>query len=183
MFKLLKYWSLKIDGISTRIGSLSSWFVLCMILIGAWNVVGRYVGRIIGTNLSSNTLLELQWQLFAAVVFLGAACTLKQNEHVRVDVFYKDLNPRQKGLANLLGTLVFLVPFSITVIYVSWRSVWNACAIWEVSPNPGGLPLCPPKALMILGFLLLLAQGCSEAIKSWEIIRAGLPTSEDKHHG
>lgn len=183
MFKLLKYWSQKIDGISTLIGSLSSWFVLCMILIGAWNVVGRYVGRAVGANLSSNTLLELQWQLFAAVVFLGAACTLKQNEHVRVDVFYKDLNPRQQSLASLLGTLFFLFPFCLTVIYVSWRSIWNACAIWEISPNPGGLPLCPPKALFIVGFILLFVQGISEAIKNWEIYRTECPTLEDKHHG
>lgn len=181
MFKIIKYLSTLIDNLNASIGGLSSWLVLLMIVIGTWNVVGRYVGRLVGANLSSNTLLELQWQLFAAVFLLGAAYTLKQNEHVRVDVFYKDLDVKKKAIANLLGTFLFLFPFSITVITVSWKAVWNTCAIWEISPNPGGLPLCPAKSLIIMGFSLLVAQGLSEAIKSWETLRSPSLNQENDH--
>ncbi|MGB7414896.1 MAG: TRAP transporter small permease subunit [Thermosynechococcaceae cyanobacterium] len=180
MFKILKSLSTLIDKVNSSIGGLCSWLVLLMIVIGAWNVVGRYLGRFVGANLSSNTLLELQWQLFAAVFLLGAAYTLKQNEHVRVDVFYKDLDVKKKAIANLIGTVLFLFPFSITVITVSSKAVWNSCAIWEISPNPGGLPLCPAKSLIIIGFLLLVLQGISEAAKNWAILRA--PSLQENHH-
>ena len=80
-----------IDLITEWYGKLVYWLVLLMIGIGVWNVLGRYIGRIVGENLSSNSLIELQWYLFDLIFFLGAAYTLKRDSHVRVDIFYKNL--------------------------------------------------------------------------------------------
>lgn len=158
-----------IDLINEGIGRLTAWLVLLMVAIGAWNVAGRYLGRATNTQLTSNTLLEAQWYLFDLVFLLGAAYTLKHNEHVRVDLFYKGWSRRRKAIANLLGTLLFLLPFCAVMIYFSWGFVLNSWNIWEISPDPGGLPRAPIKAVIIASFVLLGLQGIAEAIKNLAI--------------
>ena len=165
-----------IDRFTNAIGKLAYWLVIIMIGVGVWNVLGRYVGNAVGQNLSSNALIETQWYLFDLVFLLGAAYTLQQNEHVRVDVFYARWNRRKQAIADLIGTLFFLLPFSILVIYFSWESVVQSWAIRENSPDPGGLIRYPIKAMVIVSFLLLIAQGISEAIKNWAIIQGAVPT-------
>ena len=159
-----------IDRVIAWIGQSAAWLALVMLAIGGWNVVGRYVGKILGQNLSSNSLLEAQWYLFDLIFLLGAAYTLKKNDHVRVDIIYKSLGDRQRALVNLLGTLLFLLPFCGLVIFYSWGSVVNSWQIWENSPDPGGLPRYPIKSIIIVSFVLLIIQGISEAIKNWVIV-------------
>ena len=166
-----------IDKINERIGRLTYWFVLLMIMIGVWNVIGRYLGRWLQMKLTSNAFLELQSYLFALVFLLGAAYALKYNEHVRVDVFYKDWNRKQKALVNMVGTLLFLFPFSLVIIYYSWNPVLNSWLRGEISPNADGLPIYPIKSFLIIGFILLILQGISEAIKNWAIFTDRLPES------
>ncbi len=183
MQKLLQI-SRIIDAINEWIGRLIYWLVLFMVLVGVWNVVGRYLGRWLGQNLTSNALIEIQWYLFDLVFLLGAAYALKHNEHVRVDLFYKGWNRKRKALANLIGTLLFLIPFSMMVIYYSWGTILNSWKIWEISPDPGGLPRYPIKSMIIVGFVLLIFQGISEAIKNWAIFTDKLtPQEEDRDAG
>jgi TRAP-type mannitol/chloroaromatic compound transport system permease small subunit len=159
-----------IDRLTTGIGQLTAWLALAMLAIGGWNVVGRYGGKLVGQNLSSNSLLEAQWYLFDLIFLLGAAYTLQKNDHVRVDIFYKSLGDRQRAWVNLLGTLFFLLPFCGLVIFYSWGSVLNSWQIWEMSPDPGGLPRYPIKTMILVSLGLLILQGISEAIKNWAII-------------
>ncbi len=183
MHKLLQI-SRIIDTINEWIGRLTYWLVLFMVLVGVWNVVGRYLGRWLGQNLTSNALIEIQWYLFDLVFLLGAAYALKHNEHVRVDLFYKGWNRKRKALANLIGTLLFLIPFSVMVIYYSWGTILNSWKIGEISPDPGGLPRYPIKSMIIVGFVLLIFQGISEAIKNWAIFTDKLtPQEEDRDAG
>jgi len=165
----------KIDRFTSAIGKLAYWLVLVMIGVGVWNVLGRYIGNAIGQNLSSNALIETQWYLFDLVFLLGAAYTLQHNEHVRVDVFYARWTRKKKAVADLAGTLFFLIPFSILVIYFSWESVVQSWITRETSPDPGGLSRYPIKAMVIVSFLLLIVQGISEAIKNWAIIQGDSP--------
>ena len=168
MNKLLKI-ARAIDLINEWIGRVTYWLVLLMVAVGAWNVLGRYIGRIIGTNLTSNALIEIQWYLFDVVFLFGAAYALKYNEHVRVDIFYKGWSRRRQALVNFLGNVLFLIPFSCLIIYYSWGTVINSWNILEKSPDPGGLPRYPIKSAIILAFILLILQGISEAIKNWQI--------------
>ncbi len=158
-----------IDLLNEWIGRLTYWLVLLMVAVGVWNVVGRYLGRIVRINLTSNALIEIQWYLFDAVFLFGAAYALKYNEHVRVDIFYKGWSRRRQALANFLGNILFLIPFSSLIIYYSWGTVINSWKIREISPDPGGLPRYPIKSAIILAFVLLILQGISEAIKNWNI--------------
>jgi len=165
----------KIDRLTNLIGQLASWLVLVMIGVGVWNVLSRYIGHAIGKNLSANGLIETQWYLFDIVFLLGAAYALQHQEHVRVDVFYAQWNRRRKALADLLGTLFFLLPFSALVIYFSWGSVVRSWSVWETSPDPGGLARYPIKTMIIVSFTLLILQGISDVIKNWAIYTGVLP--------
>lgn len=158
-----------IDSINEGIGRLCYWLVLLMVAVGVWNVLGRYLGRIVGTNLTSNALIEIQWYLFDVIFLFGAAYALKYDEHVRVDIFYKGWSRRRKALANFWGNVLFLIPFSGLIIYYSWGTVVNSWKIRELSPDPGGLPRYPIKLVIVLALILLIFQGISEAIKNWQI--------------
>ena len=161
-----------IDRLSRGVGHLASWLTLSMILLGAFNATARYLGKWTGLHLSANAWTEGQWYLFAMVFLLGAAATLEQDRHVRVDVLYGRLGPRGQALVDLLGTLLFLLPFCIFALVVSWPAVSSSWAIREGSPDPGGLPRYPIKALILVAFALLGLQGISQAIRALARLRS-----------
>jgi len=172
-----------IDTFNNWIGRLTLWIVPLMVLVGAWNVIGRYLGRSLGVTLSSNAWLEAQWYLFDLVFLLGAAYALLHNEHVRVDVLYTRWSSRRQALVNLIGTLLFLIPFCLMVILFSWEAIASSWAILEASPDPEGLPRYPIKSMLVVSFVLLILQGISEAIKHGAILTGHLdPTPLEETH-
>lgn len=166
-----------IDALNEKIGRFTSWLVLLMVVLGVWNVVGRYGGYMLRQNLSSNALLESQWYIFDLVFLLGAAYTLRHNEHVRVDVLSSMWTRKQRAIADLFGSLFLLIPFCVMVIWFSWQAVVDSWRIGEMSPDPGGLARYPIKAMIIVGFVLLIFQGISEAIKNLAILTGHLSPS------
>jgi TRAP-type mannitol/chloroaromatic compound transport system permease small subunit len=149
-----------IDALNERIGRVASGLVLAACVISAGNALMRY-----GFSLSSNAWLEVQWYLFAGMVMLGAANTLRINGHVRVDVFYSRYGERTRLWLDLLGGVLFLLPMAIIIGWLSWPLFINSYQVGEVSGNAGGLLRWPVKILIPLGFLLLTLQGFSEIIK------------------
>lgn len=162
-----------VDRITGAMGRVISWMVMLMVVVSAFNAIARYVGKWIGINLSSNLYLELQWYLFSLIFLLGAAYALKENAHVRVDVIYGRLRARSRALINVIGSVLMLIPFCLFVLWVSWPSIRNSWVIREGSPDPSGLPRYPIKAMIIVAFVLLLAQGVAELIKAVRVLRAG----------
>ncbi|HZL85469.1 MAG TPA: TRAP transporter small permease subunit [Candidatus Krumholzibacteria bacterium] len=160
-----------IDRFSERLGRLSAWLLLAMVLIGAFNAVMRHLGRTLGVTLSSNAYIELQWYLFSLVFLLGAPHALAHNAHVRVDVFYSRLAPRWHAWINLGGALLFLLPLTASVLWLSWPSVHNSWSVREVSADPGGLPRYPIKAMLLVGFASLALQGLAEIVKCVAVLR------------
>jgi TRAP-type mannitol/chloroaromatic compound transport system permease small subunit len=154
-----------IDRLNERIGRFTSWLVFAVILLGAWNAVTRYISKFTELNISSNAHLELQWYLFSAIFLLGGAYTLKRDEHVRVDVLHAKMRPAVRNRIDLIGNIVFLIPFCIFIIWTSWYPVRNSWKILEASSDPGGLPRYPIKTLIPLAFLLVLLQAISMLIK------------------
>lgn len=160
-----------IDRVNDLIGIFMRWLTLAMVVIGSGNAVLRYLGKFTGVDLSSNAYLESQWYLFSLVFLLAASYTLRYDRHVRVDVLYGRLSERGQAWINLAGGVLFLIPFCVLMIWVSWPWVMNSWDVMEVSPDPGGLPRYPLKAVIPVTFVLLIFQGLSEIIKSTATIR------------
>lgn len=164
-----------IDRVNGAIGRATLWLLLASVLLAAATAILRYVGRPLGVALVGNWMLEGQWYLFAAVFLLAGAYALSQNAHVRVDVLYGRLSTRGKGWVDLVGGVLFLLPFCAFVIWASWPAVEHSWAIRERSPDPGGLPRYPIKTLVPIGLALLAIQGVAEIIKAVARIRGEAP--------
>lgn len=156
-----------IDQVSEYAGRATAWLTSLLVWLICVYVVMRY--------LFAQPLIwlqELEWHLFALIFLLGAAYTFKADAHVRVDVFYARFSPKRKAWVNLIGILVFLIPFCLVIITRSWDFVLSAWAVQESSADPGGLPArYLIKAALPLGFLLLLLQGVAEALRAGLILR------------
>lgn len=161
-----------IDALVDRVGRLVIWLVLAATLISAGNALVRY-----GLGEGSNAWLEIQWYLFGAMFLLAAPYTLKHNGHVRIDVFYGRLTPRGRALVDLLGGLLFLLPFALLMVWFSWPMFMASWHGNEMSPDSGGLLRWPVKLLIPVGFGLLALQGVSEIIKRVGVL-AGVLTLE-----
>ena len=162
-----------VDNWNKRLGQFCAVLLLLMTLIGSLNAILRYVGKSIGQNLTSNAMIEIQWQLFSVSFLLGAAYVLKEDKHVRVDVLYGKLTRKKQIWIDIIGTIVFLTPFCIFGIWSSWNYVANSWALKEVSSSAGGLPLYPIKAFIPISFALLLIQGSLSALRSFLLLKGG----------
>ncbi|MEJ1158209.1 TRAP transporter small permease subunit [Prosthecomicrobium sp. N25] len=172
MSGLLRF-SSSIDGLNTLIGKLVSWLILMAVLVSSINAIIRKV-----FDQSSNAWLELQWYLFGAVFMLGAAWTLLRREHIRIDILFNTFPRRVRLWIELLGHILFLMPFVMLMVYESTDFVIRSIQLQEMSFNAGGLIVWPAKALVLVGFFLLFLQGISEIIKQVAVIRGILPEPE-----
>ncbi|WP_457938908.1 TRAP transporter small permease subunit [Mesorhizobium sp. 10J20-29] len=154
-----------IDRVNEFIGKWVSWLILVAILVSAVNAVIRKT-----FNMSSNAWLELQWYLFGAAFLLAAAYTLRQNEHIRIDIIYGMWSRRVQHWIDLFGHVFFLMPFVVLMIFYFVPYVSLSYRIGEVSTNSGGLILWPAKMLLLIGFVQLGFQGISEIIKKIAIM-------------
>src|SRR5699024_9705434 len=174
-------------ALSTLVGKGMWWVTLVMVLVGAYNVIVRYLGQYIGVQLSANVYFEIQVYAFDVIFMLGAAYVLSINGHVRVDIIYSRLSAKAKASIDIFGTFAFLIPFCIFTIDFSRGYVERSWATLEQSPNPGGLPRYPIKTVIIITFVMLMLQGVSETIKNIALLR-GMPgygsgDGQDEHGG
>ena len=158
-----------IDRFSEFVGKWVGWLIFVSILVSAGNAIVRKA-----FNMSSNAWLELQWYLFGAAFMFAAAYTLSQNEHIRIDVVYGQFSRRVQHWIDLLGHLLFLMPFVLLVLYYLFPYVKMSYVSGEVSSSAGGLIIWPAKAILLVGFLLLAFQGVSEIIKKIAIMTGNM---------
>ena len=149
-----------IDAVTEWIGKAVGWLILVAVLLSAGNAIVRKV-----FNVSSNAYLEAQWYLYGAAFLGAAALTLKQNEHIRIDIVYGTFSRRTQHWIDLFGHVFFLMPFVILMDIFLVPYFLLSYTSGEVSNNSGGLILWPAKALLLGGFVLLTVQGLSEIIK------------------
>lgn len=163
--KLLLSLSRGIDWLNYHIGRVVLWFVLLAVLISSANAIIRKA-----FNVSSNAYLEVQWYLFAAIFLLCAGYVLLHNEHVRIDVLSSRLSKRAQTIIDIIGLMLFLLPVSALIVYLSWPLFERAYVSGEMSQNAGGLVRWPVLLLLPTGFVLLLLQGISELIKRFAFL-------------
>lgn len=169
--RLLRRLAALVDGLNDGIGAVIRWMALIMVLIGAVGAVLRYFSRGLGLALNLTPAIEAQWYLFSVIFLMGAAYGLHHDVHVRVDVMYERMSPKVRAWIDLVGTVLFLIPFSILMLYVSFPAVRSSFEVRETSPDPGGLPRYPIKALIIVSFVLLLLQAVSQIVRQVDVIR------------
>lgn len=162
-----------IDAVSDWIGRHVIWLIFGSILISAGNAVSRKV-----LSISSNAWLEAQWYLFGAAFMLGAAYTLKENEHIRIDIIYGKWSRRTQHKIDLFGHIVFLLPFAVLMTWMLYPYMMDAIRSGQVSTNASGLIIWPARAILFAGFALLVLQGVSEVIKKLAILQGLI---EDPH--
>ncbi len=153
--------------IISKTGKISSWFSLALVLLISTDVLLRYV-----FNFSTASLYEMEWHLFAIIFLLASPYTLQKNKHVRVDVFYNNFSKRKKNIIDLIGNIIFLIPFSFIIFYTSLPFVEDSYSILESSPDPGGLPYrFIIKSIIPITFFLLMIQGILNTIKNYNNIK------------
>ncbi|WP_199262255.1 TRAP transporter small permease subunit [Paracoccus binzhouensis] len=155
-----------IDRVNSAIGRSASWLILVAVLVSAGNAVIRKA-----LSTSSNAWLELQWYLYGAAFLGAAAYTLKENEHIRIDIIYGLWTRRRQHWIDLIGHVFFLMPFVTLMIWYIYPWVLRSWHNGEVSTNAGGLVLWPAKMLLLVGFVMLFFQGISEIIKKIAVMR------------
>ena len=175
MDKLLNIFINIVEWLNERIGRAVAWLTVLLVILVCFDVVRRSL-----INETAIWIMELEWFLFALVFLLGAGYALKHDRHVRVDLFYANFSARDKAWVNLLGTLLFVLPWAIVIIYYSFFFALDAYQLNEISPDPGGLPLLfhigefeiglgyrwQIKMAIAIGVGLLLLQALAEASKS-----------------
>ena len=158
-----------LDRINTALGKVISWFTLFMVIITFVVVVMRYV-----FDAGFIWIQESVVWMHAAVFMLGAAYTLHDEEHVRVDVFYRNMSDKRRAWVDLIGVLVFLLPVCVFLGWKSFDFVVQSWSIRESSREPGGMPY--PFIPMLKTVLLLMPvtvglQGVSLFLKSLRVMR------------
>lgn len=159
-----------LQRISEGTGKLIAWLTLPMVAGTFVIVVLRYA-----FDLGWIWMQEAIVWIHAAVFMLASAYTLKRDEHVRVDIFYRRLAPRGKALVDLLGICLFLLPVSLFVLAVSWDYVAVSWAIREGSREAGGLPYpAVPllKSVIVVTAVLLAVEGIAELARNVLVLLA-----------
>jgi TRAP-type mannitol/chloroaromatic compound transport system permease small subunit len=157
----------RIDAWQDAFGRGVSWLMLVMVVVVFGDVLLRYVLRT-----GWVWMQELEWYIFGVAYLMAAGYTMLWDEHVRVDILYSRWPPRKKAWVDFVLLMVMFFPACLMIVYTTWPFFRNAVAVWEGSPDPGGIPLrWALKGVIIVAFANLMLQGLSQAVKSYYVAR------------
>src|SRR5882757_4853452 len=152
----------RIDRLNTAIGRSVAWLALVIVILQFVLVLARYL-----FGLGSIWLTEAVIYGHATLFLLAAAWTLRAGGHVRVDIFYADASPRTQAKIDLAGAVLLLLPFALTLVWLSLPYAARSWDILERSQESSGLPLVfALKTLIPLFAALMALQGISQAIRA-----------------
>jgi len=165
--------------INRVLGKILSWVLLLMALNVFFDVVMRYFFR----N-SSVGMQEMEWHLFSVVILFGVSVALLDEGHVRVDFLYDRYSEKSKAMINIIGTILFLLPLALLILFGSFDFVKDAYDINEISEDPGGLPFrWVIKGMIPLAFLMLVFSSIGYTIKNINIFRRECGKQLTAHQG
>ncbi len=151
-----------IGKINEAVGRSVAWLTTLLVVLVCFDVVTRYL-----FSSTQAWIVELEWHLFALIFLLGAGYAFRHDRHVRVDLFYANFSRRDRALVDLVGGLLFLIPWCGLLIIVSSQYAWEAYLDGEISPDPGGLPArFLIKGAIAAGLFLLLLQGVASVLEA-----------------
>jgi TRAP-type mannitol/chloroaromatic compound transport system permease small subunit len=156
-----------VEGLNRVVGTVVSWMALGTVLVCFATVYTRYA-----LNTNFTWLQDLYVWQHAAVIVLGAGYTMVIGGFVRVDIFYSRWSPRGRAKADLIQTIIFLIPFVLVCGWAFLIMVSNSWAADEMSPNPGGLQnYWLLKGTLIAFVVLILLQGGAMIARSILVLR------------
>ena len=149
------------------IGRVTGWLLLLMIFNVLFDVGMRYF-----FHNSSVGMQELEWHLFSVIILFGLGYALKDEAHVRVDFLYESFSKKTKAYVNIYGTILFLIPLALLIIFGSYEFVYDAYIMDEISEDPGGLThRWIIKAMIPFGFIFLLISSFAYILKNIIILK------------
>jgi TRAP-type mannitol/chloroaromatic compound transport system permease small subunit len=152
----------RIERANRAIGRIAAWCCLYVVLAEFAVVIMRYA-----LGMGSIRLQESVLYAHAALFMLGAAWTLLEGGHVRVDIFYAQASLRARAIVDFTGAMIFLIPFAVVLAIVSTPYVLRSWAILEGSREASGLPFVYLLKTLIPIFALLMGlQGAAQAIRA-----------------
>lgn len=187
---------IKIIGrLQSLLGAIASLLLIGLVLLMAYNVIARYA-----FSASSLGLEELTWHFYASIFLLGIPYALKDDGHVRVDLIFEKLSPKKQAAIDLTGTLIFLIPSCIIIVWAGWNFTISAyqlgnqpesiatffnqltsTGIGEKSQDPGGLlNRWIIKGVIPISFVCLLLAGIRVACEKIVFFKTTPPTSKQK---
>jgi TRAP-type mannitol/chloroaromatic compound transport system permease small subunit len=155
-----------LDRFIDYIGGIAAIAMVLMLLNVFYDVLMRYF-----FNNSSIGMQEMEWHLFSVVFLFGMAYALKEDGHVRVDMFYENMAPKRQALINIVGSFIFIIPFSLVIINSGYDFALGAYEMGEISGDPGGLTnRWIIKASIATSFVFLMISTVSFILKNGSII-------------
>ena len=153
-----------IDKTIKYLGYFTALVLIVLVLLVVYDATARYL-----FSSGSIALQELEWHLFDVIILFGIAYTLRENNHVRVDIFYAFYSDKTKALINMISSLFFILPFSVLIIYIGLDFVSQSFIQNEASSNPGGLEYrYIVKSFMPLAFVFLSLQAITDVFKNYK---------------
>ncbi len=163
------------DSLIERLGNVLNVFMIALVCVVIIVVIGRYF-----FDIGSIALQELTTYLHATIFMLGISYTLKHDEHVRVDIFYRNFSEKRQALVNVIGGLMFIFPMSIFIGWSSWDYVLASWSIMETSTENNGLPfIYLLKTVMLIMPFLLAIQGLITVAKNLLALYGSPSTSSE----
>ena len=157
-----------IDKTIKYLGYFTAFIVAVLVLLVVYDATARYL-----FSTGSIALQELEWHLFDVIILFAIAYTLRENTHVRVDIFYASYSEKTKAFINLISSLFFVLPFSFLIIYIGIGFVEMSFVQNEASSNPGGLEYrYLVKVLLPLSFIFLSIQAIKDAVTNFGMWRS-----------
>ncbi len=151
-----------IDKLTDTIARFTALTLALLVILIVYDASARYL-----FSVGSTALQELEWHLYDVVILLSIAYTLKQNSHVRVDIFYDKFSLKTQTFINIISIIFFIFPLSALIVYIGFDFVTLSFMQNEASSDPGGLThRWIVKSLMPLAFLFLSLQSFNELIKN-----------------
>ena len=157
----MKQFQILIDKVIDNIAKILTYLLVSMIILVFITVIIRYM-----LNISYVALQELVMYFHALIFMFGVSYALKEKSHVKIDIIYNSLSKKNQYFISMLGTIIFIIPTSLFIIYSSMDMVIQSWSLLEGSSEAGGLDLIfiLKSVIPIMGFLIFI-QALSDIIK------------------
>lgn len=176
----------KAEQIYTRINRVAGKILALVLILMTLNVFYDVVMRYFFRN-SAVGMQEMEWHLFSVIILFGISVALLDEAHVRVDFLYDRFSEKTKAIINIIGTIFFLLPLALLIMFGSLEFVKSAYVMQEISEDPGGLPYrWLIKGMIPVSFGMLIFSSIGYTIKNINVVRSerhkGIGHSPEHQH-